>query len=113
MRRECLITVRLAGPCACCRQAAWRAHVWPDGRILCGNCCPCAARDAATKPAQSAKPGRRIEDRRKTGRESAFPRALLHRQGRGGGGRYWTPRTGAVRGRFWPRGSFPAAGAGG
>jgi hypothetical protein len=47
MRRECLITARLAGPCACCRQPAWPAHVWPDGRILCGHCCPCARRDAA------------------------------------------------------------------
>ena len=47
MRRECLITSRVAGPCATCRQPAWPAHVWPDGRILCGNCCPCARRDAA------------------------------------------------------------------
>ena len=48
MRRErCTITARLAGPCARCRQAAWPAHAWPDGRIVCGNCCPCARRNAA------------------------------------------------------------------
>jgi hypothetical protein len=47
MRHErCTVTARLAGPCARCRQAAWPSHVWPDGRILCGNCCPCAPRDA-------------------------------------------------------------------
>jgi len=44
MPRDCLITSRVAGPCASCRQPAWPAHVWPDGRILCGNCCPCAPR---------------------------------------------------------------------
>jgi hypothetical protein len=46
-RERCLITARLAGPCATCRQPAWPAHAWPDGRILCGNCCPCARRNAA------------------------------------------------------------------
>ena len=55
-RERCLITARLAGPCASCRQPAWPAHVWPDGRILCGNCCPCARRDAAPRRA-AAGPG--------------------------------------------------------
>ena len=41
MRRDCLITARLAGPCACCRQPAWPAHAQSDGRILCGRCCAC------------------------------------------------------------------------
>jgi hypothetical protein len=79
MRRErCTITARLAGPCARCRQAAWPAHVWPDGRILCGNCCPCARRNAApgrdaagpdndAGPAHEAVPAHRMPRARATG----------------------------------------------
>jgi hypothetical protein len=62
MRHKCFITARLAGPCASCRQPAWPAHVWPDGRILCATCCGCgrggaqaAGTDAA--PATIPPPG--------------------------------------------------------
>jgi len=59
---DCLITARLAGPCTCCRQPAWPAHVWPDGRILCGRCCACGrggtqAAGADAAPGHEAGPG--------------------------------------------------------
>ena len=59
MRRECLITYRLTGPCGCCGQPAWPAHVWPDGRILCARCCGCGrggAQAAGTDAAPATIP---------------------------------------------------------
>jgi len=74
MPHDCLITYRLAGPCACCRQAAWPAHVWPDGRILCADCCACAPRDAApagaaarSMPREQSGPARGMPEKRATG----------------------------------------------
>jgi hypothetical protein len=40
MRHDCLITARLAGPCATCRQPAWPAHV-RGLLIYCEACCGC------------------------------------------------------------------------
>jgi hypothetical protein len=62
MRRECLITSRLAGPCASCRQPAWPAHV-RGLLIYCEACCGCAPRAAApgraaAGPAHDAAPGK-------------------------------------------------------
>jgi hypothetical protein len=63
-RERCLITSRLAGPCASCRQPAWPAHVQSDGRILCANCCACGrggaqavGTDAAPSKPSKAGPG--------------------------------------------------------
>jgi hypothetical protein len=58
------------------------------------------------KPAPAMMPLRRIADPPKTGPESAFPRALLHRQGRGGGGVLDAP----TRGRQKPFPAPPALG---
>jgi len=73
-RERCLITYRLAGPCATCRQPAWPAHVWPDGRIVCGKCCPCAPRDAA--PAGAAAEGGRSRPAQEVARARAAGRAI-------------------------------------
>jgi len=60
MRRErCTITARLAGPCACCRQPAWPAHVQSDGRILCADCCACGRGGAQAAGAHAAPGGAR------------------------------------------------------
>jgi hypothetical protein len=68
MPHDCLITPRLAGPCARCRQAAWPAHV-RGLLIYCEACCGCghggaqaagadaAPRRAAAGPAREAGPG--------------------------------------------------------
>jgi hypothetical protein len=61
MRRECLITSRLAGPCACCRQPAWPAHV-RGLLIYCEACCGCACRcrpgPRRGRPRHDAAPGK-------------------------------------------------------
>jgi|GEM_PF-2836716 len=61
-RDECLITSRLAGPCASCRRPAWPAHV-RGFEVYCEACCGCgrggaqaAGRDAAG-PGHEAGPG--------------------------------------------------------
>jgi hypothetical protein len=70
MRRDCLITYRLAGPCRCCRQPAWPVHAQSDGRILCARCCGCgqcgaqaAGADAPTGQGETQVPPR--DSRRK------------------------------------------------
>jgi hypothetical protein len=73
-RERCLITSRLAGPCATCRQPAWPAHVQTDGRIVCGHCCPCAPRDAA--PAGAAAEGGRSGPAQEVARARAAGRAI-------------------------------------
>jgi hypothetical protein len=57
MRRDCLITARLAGPCACCRQPAWPVHAQSDGRILCATCCGCVRGGAQAPGRDAAGPG--------------------------------------------------------
>jgi len=72
MRRDCLITARLAGPCASCRQPAWPAHV-RGLLIYCEACCGCgrggaqaAGTHAAPGGAQSG-PARGMPEKRATG----------------------------------------------
>jgi hypothetical protein len=76
MRHDCLITSRLAGPRATCRQAAWPAHV-RGLLIYCEACCGCgragaeaAGTDAAPGGAQSG-PARGMPRKRATGRAIA------------------------------------------
>jgi hypothetical protein len=54
-RERCLITYRLAGPCARCRQAAWPAHV-RGFEIYCEACCGCG-RGGAEAAGAHAAPG--------------------------------------------------------
>jgi hypothetical protein len=78
MRRErCTITARLAGPCACCRQAAWPVHAQSDGRILCARCCGCGrggAQAAGTDAAPATIPPQACPGR-PAGRGVALPPA--------------------------------------
>jgi hypothetical protein len=54
MRRErCTITARLAGPCACCRQPAWPAHV-RGFEVYCEACCGCG-RGGAQAPGRGGR----------------------------------------------------------
>ena len=56
MRHDCLITSRLAGPCATCRQAAWPAHV-RGLLIYCEACCGCGRGGAQAPGRDAAGPG--------------------------------------------------------
>jgi len=54
-RDECLITPRLAGPCATCRQPAWPAHV-RGFEVYCEACCGCGRGDAEAPGRDAAGP---------------------------------------------------------
>jgi hypothetical protein len=55
MPRDCLITSRVAGPCASCRQPAWPAHV--QGLLIyCEACCGCGRGGGPAGPAREAGP---------------------------------------------------------
>jgi len=86
MRRErCLITTRLAGPCARCRQAAWPAHL-RGFEIYCEACCP-----ACIPPSATAREGPR-------GRAGA---GAVASAGRGKASEPPRPFR-AILGPFWP-----------
>jgi hypothetical protein len=56
-RDECLITSRVAGPCASCRQPAWPAHV--QGLLIyCEACCGCGRRGAQAPGRDAALRGK-------------------------------------------------------
>jgi hypothetical protein len=59
MRHDCLITSRLAGPCATCRQAAWPAHV-RGLLIYCEACCGCGRAGPEAAGTDAAPGGRTI-----------------------------------------------------
>jgi hypothetical protein len=124
---RCLITARLAGPCASCRQPAWPVHAQSDGRILCADCCACgrsgaqaAGTDAAPGKPSKAGPG---HDTLAADRGHAEKQARNRPSGGrwriagvGEGETYHAARNGAFLRVFWPRPrpgrAWPASGAG-
>lgn len=54
MKKRCVITDKLAGPCLACRQPMAPAHLGEDpilgiSTILCGTCCGCEKKEEHEK----------------------------------------------------------------
>ena len=122
-RDECLITPRLAGPCATCRQPAWPAHV-RGFEVYCEACCGCGRGDAEAPGRDAAGPACDLAARgRHQGQAHGMPPARsgpAHRMPRarapglaialerGGKAGHYPARCARTWGRFWPCARHPA-----